>query len=225
MYKLGRRPHHSAKRAVIVIAIIVGLILASVFAFRQLFKAETILGTSDGSFRQIEVAAPPTKRINERTFMLDIPKTWQATESKRIPAAHYAWRGTTKADSSRLLEIYINDIPTDMAVNRLLPLKPNGKQVVISDSVSDNCVNFTDAEQADRRTATIKAKWSGVDFVCDTGNYLRNVVGTGSAGTINSISLTGPHAGTHRFFFVYTDHGAEADYEVFTDILESFKVR
>jgi hypothetical protein len=56
-------------------------------------------------------------------------------------------------------------------------------------------------------------------------NYERDVVGTSSPQEINTVTVTGPSTGTHKYFFVYTDNSAEPDYTIFTDALQSFKAR
>jgi len=224
MYKLGERSHHKQKLYALLIIFLAGLIVAAIWAANKYLQPETTLGTSEGVVRRVEVAIPPTKEVSSRIFSMTVPKSWQTTKSQFIPAAQYAWRGVGKEESTRSLEIYMDAIPSNMAVNRLLPLRASGNRVVVGDDLSDNCVNFTDAKQADRQTGKILAKWSGVSFYCDTANSLRNLAGTGTPEAINSVQLKGGTTGVHHFFFVYTDHSAEPDYTVFTDVLNSFRV-
>jgi hypothetical protein len=88
--------------------------------------------------------------------------------------------------------------------------------------VSDNCVNFTDEKTANPTTGAASSKWSGVSFLCDTANDQRVVVGTSSAAEpVNTVTVTGAK-GTHRYFFVYTDHSAQPKFEIFTAALASF---
>jgi hypothetical protein len=224
MYKLGERSHHKQKLYVLLIFILAGLIMAGWWAANKYLQPETTLGDSEGVVRHVDVVKPATKQVNNSIFSMTIPRNWQPVKSSRIPSAQYAWRATSKTDAGRGLEIYVDAIPKTMAVNRLLPVSASNNRLVIRNEVSDNCVNFTDASKADRPTGQAPAKWSGVNFYCDVGNYARNVVGTGSPSVINSVTVDGSAAGAHRFFFVYTDHSAESDYVVFTDILSSFRV-
>jgi len=53
-------------------------------------------------------------------------------------------------------------------------------------------------------------------------NYVRDVVGTSSAEGVNTLGVSGP-GGTHKYFFVYTDHSGEPDYNTFTQALQSFE--
>jgi hypothetical protein len=225
MYKLGHRSPHRHKVYAALILFFAGLVIAGIWVANNFLKPDTTLGTSEGVIRHVDVVTPPTKEISNSMFSATIPKNWQVTKSQFIPTSQYAWRGTGQADSPRSLEIYIDAIPTSMAVNRLLPLRANGNRVVVGDDVSDNCINFTDAAQADKRSGKILAKWSGVNFYCDVANSARNLVGTGTPESVNSVELSGHLAGKHRFFFIYTDHSGEPDYTIFTDIMKSFQVK
>jgi hypothetical protein len=225
MYKLGHRSSHKHKLYATLILLFAGLIIAGIWGANTYLKPDTTLGTSEGVIRHVDVVTPPTKEVSNSIFSMNIPKSWHATTSQLIPAPQYAWRGAGTEGSPRSLEIYVDAIPATMAVNRLLPLRANGSKVVVGDDLSDNCVNFTDAVQTDRRTGKILAKWSGVNFYCDAANSARNLVGTGTPEAINSVELRGPLAGKHRFFFIYTDHSAEPDYTIFTDMLKSFQVK
>lgn len=224
MYRLGHRPHHKQKLYALLILAFAGLIIATGWALNKYLQPNTSLSESEGVVRHIDVATPPTKQINTRIFFMSIPRTWRAVTPSFIPAAQYAWRGVGQEDSTRSLELYVDSIPADMAVNKLLPLRANGNRVVVGDNISDNCTSFTDSAKADKMTGKILAKWSEVNFYCDTANYSRNIIGTGSPGSINSVRLDGQATGGHRFFFVYTDNSAEPDYTIFTNMLSSFRV-
>ena len=50
-------------------------------------------------------------------------------------------------------------------------------------------------------------------------------IGTSSKEGINIVTVVGPKAGKHSYFFIYTDHNAHPNYEIFIDIVASFKAR
>jgi hypothetical protein len=122
----------------------------------------------------------------------------------------------------RRIDIYIDNVPSSLAVNRLLPVQVNQDQLQPQGVVSDNCTDFTTPTAQSAQTGTIDAKWNGVDFLCDTGNYERDVVAIGSAS--GPISLTGPKTSTHKILLVYTDNTTQPDYSIFTAIVESFRI-
>jgi hypothetical protein len=225
MYQLGHKPHHRRKVILLLTFLLFVLITGGVIWARGYFKPNTTLANSAAIVRHVDVATPAKKTVRTTTFTMQVPADWKAiAHSDQIPAPDFIWQGTTKEDTARWVQVWVDNVPASMAVNRLLPLRADGNRILLADDVSDNCVNFTDASKVDPHTGTINAKWSGVDFVCDAANYERDLVGTATQGARNSITLHGSKSGTHRYFFIYTDHSAEADYSYFTDMLSSFRV-
>jgi hypothetical protein len=156
------------------------------------------------------------------TFSLEVPTTWKATTPPASSYKIYRWQGTTVTDEQRWIDVYVDTIPAEFAVNHMMPIKAEGNKITVVNNTSDNCANFTDAAKDSSRLATAPAKWSGVAFVCDLGNTARDVVATATAETGNAVVLGGS-GGQHRYFFVYTDNTVTPDYNVFSRQLESFK--
>lgn len=225
MYRIGEKSQHRSKVYLVLLFAFVFLAIGGYWAVKHFLRADTQLSQSAGVIRHVDVATPPTKQIDKPQFTMTIPASWKAVQTQRIPHATYAWQGTEPNERSRWLEIYVDNIPETMAFNRLLPLAGGGARPIMSDTISDNCVNFTDEKQADPITGNILAKWSNVSFYCDASKSQRNVIATGSVDGINTVKLTGEKSGVHRLLFVYTDHGASPDDTPFTDILNSFQMK
>jgi len=166
---------------------------------------------------------PQLTQLQEPLFSVSLPVDWVKRANKDIPAPTYSWVGTAKDDVARWLNIYIDTIPSALAVNRMLPVAANGASLSLLANVSDNCTTFTGAN--DSKQISLPAKWQGITFLCDTGNYIRDVVGTSSAEGINTVTLTGATHGRHRLFFTYTDNSPSPDYSIFTDALSSFRLK
>jgi hypothetical protein len=222
MYKLGKRSIHRNKIYASLLVLLVLLVVGGIIIAKHNLKSDTILTQAPSVTRHLSVVPPKLKTVTTTLFTMSIPDDWQPRTSNLVPPAPYSWHGTTQEDSARLLDIYVDNIPATLAINRMLPVTATGPKLIIKDAVSDNCANFTDASQENQQTGTALAKWSNVFFYCDLANYERDVVGTSSEGAINSITLTGDQ-GSHRYFFIYTDNSAAADYSVFTSILSSFE--
>ncbi|HVS58715.1 MAG TPA: hypothetical protein VHD60_03175, partial [Candidatus Saccharimonadales bacterium] len=151
------------------------------------------------------------------------PADWKYLGRDRTTVYHpYQWENTANNPGSRILAVYVDNVPAALAVNRLLPVDPvSGK--LNPGTVSDNCTTFTGQNKLPAND--VQAKWSGVSFICDMRNYERDVVGTGSVDGVNIVHLTGPTAGAHTFFFTYTDNTDQPDYSIFTDSVSSFIVK
>lgn len=223
MYRLGHQTrHHYWIYGSIVVLIICLAITGTVWAHR-LLQPNTQLTQSKPFVGYVPVSSTPTQLIKKSIFTMALPAGWQAATPPPVADTVYSWKGTGD-DDARRLDVYVDKLPENMAVNRLLPVEGDGDQLNVVGMVSDNCANFTDKTTESTATGTASAKWSGVSFICDLGNYERDVVGTGSAEGMNTVTMTGPAAGSHHFFFVYTDNSANPDYALFQTILKSFRI-
>lgn len=226
MYELGKNQRSRGKTIFISLTVVFLLLVAGATVAAKLYlKPNTVVSQSDGVIRHVSVAPPKIKHISTSLFKLDLPVGWHKSKNNYLaPSADYGWQGKGD-DAARRLDIYVDYIPATMPVNHLQPVSGQGSRLSLDGSVSENCVNFTDETATSRRTGQAPAKWSGVSFYCDTGNYSRDVVGTGSKSGTNSVKLTGSTSGSHKFFFIYTDNSASADYSIFQNILQSFRVK
>lgn len=222
-YQLGHHKRHHYWVYGIAMVLVVGLVGGGVTLGRQMLQPNTQLSQSKPYIGYVPVSSTPTQAIQKSVFSMNLPTTWKSTAPPPIAYTVYSWKGSGD-DDARRLDVYVDKLPSAMAVNHLLPLEGDGDLVTITGLVSDNCANFTDKSTESAATGTAPAKWSGVSFLCDLGNYERDVVGTGSAEGINTVTVTGPKTGPHRFFFVYTDNSANPDYTLFQTILKSFRV-
>jgi len=222
MYQLGRSTHHSHKiAAALLFLVICGVVFGIVWLIRML-QPENTVTQSQPQTTHVSVPSAKTKTVKGDHFSIDLPVKWKAEKVNSIYNL-YSWRGT-KDDAPRKIDVYVDTIPKTMAFNRLLPVKADNNRLLLAGDISENCSNFTDRKNTDRRTGAAPAKWSGINFYCDMANYLRNVVGTGSEDGINVVKVKGA-SGTHKFLIAYTDHSAEADFNIFTDALATFQAR
>src|SRR5690606_31775928 len=124
--------------------------------------------------------------------------------------------------------IYVDIIPTNYAVNRVMPVAARGANIVPND-ISNNCSTFTKGGIAEAGQAQFladeNAKWQGEDFLCDLAQVTDNEIGTSSAEGINTVTVTGPKAGKHKYFFLYVDHNIQPNYNIFTNAIRSFKAK
>jgi hypothetical protein len=223
MYHIGQptKRRHWMRR-LLVLAFLV-LAAGSVFGYARMMQPDTVIHQGTPQNTEVTLALPKKQLVSKPGFQMEIPEGWKETHGTSSYTM-YSWEGTGKEDSARRVDVYMDTLPATLAVNRLLPLQAQGSGLLPTASVSDNCINFTDKATANPQTGAAPAKWSGVSFLCDTANTLRDVVGTGSVEGINSVGVIGASGKMHHVFFVYTDHSAQANYDVFTDMLATFKV-
>lgn len=222
MYRLGRVSKHHYWILASLVLLVAGASWAGVIEVHRALQPHTVLTRSKPYIGTVADPSSQLRYETKRSFRVGIPMSWEVAPPPNVPYTVYSWRGTG-ADAPRRLDLYIDTIPASLAVNRLLPVTPDGDRLSIAGEVSDNCVRFTARTSASAATGAEPAKWSGVSFLCDVSNYERDVVGTGSPAGVNSATVTGSATGEHKVFFVYTDNSASPDYTIFEDVIKSFQ--
>ncbi len=223
MYKLGHRRSRSLRNIYSIVAVILLVLLgAGYIVANHYLKSNTTLSQENALVTVYGQSTEKKQLITESSFRFELPANWKKLTVPKSMYQLYRWQGTSTDDKPRQLDIYVDELPTQLPINRLLPVEAEDNRITISNTVSDNCANFTGTNLAGQKPASAPAKWSGVDFICDLATYTRNVTGTGSAGTINRVSLTG-EKGKHNYFIVYTDNSSNPDYGILTQALQSFR--
>lgn len=184
-------------------------------------KAQTILQAGTNSVTRLA--------INEPFFSMELPGDWKELRRKNDQTENsITWQSTKSPADGRSLKLYIDIIPTTLPVNRLLPVMAQNNTLSVGD-LSENCATFTKGGTLNAHDAALlketPAKWNKVDFICDLPRVNDNEVGTGSTEGINTVTLTGPAKGTHKYFFFYTEHNIQSNYDILFNALRSFKAK
>lgn len=224
MYRLG---HQSTKHYVLYASMLlaIGLVVAVVFFFPSIFQSHTMITQAPPVTHHVAADTQQPQHITKSVFTLDLPGSWLAVTPPAVPYTVYSWAGKAgTADNARRLDVYIDKLPAGMAVNRLLPVQAAQDRIDIIGATSDNCVSFTDRASTSAQTDSATSKWSGVNFICDVGNYERDVVATGSTEGVNMVTPVGATAGARHVLLIYTDNSANPDYSIFVSIVKSFRI-
>lgn len=158
---------------------------------------------------RLEVAKPQ--------MTLKLPYGWS---EKRVDGGVNPplYRFQAEAGAPRQLDIYLDNIPQTYALNKVVAVNSMGQGLNYG-AVSENCSTFTDNAKTNAATGYAPAKWQGVDFTCDMGNYTRQVVGTASTDGMNYVMANGAEGKKYKAFFVYTDNNINPDYSTLYAIL------
>ena len=220
MYRVGRQTKHHYIRYAIAGLVGLGLVIALTVTLHSL-RANMVLRQSQAVTKSALAGTDPNREVTTAQFTVSLPASWQRLGATTNP---YTWHGVTGDAAARQLAIYVDTVPSDLAVNRLLPVQADGQQLDLIGSVSDNCVNFTDRSTENQTTGTAPARWTGVDFICDLANYERNVSAIGSVQGINTVTLDSAASVSHHILVVYTDNSASPDYSVFQTAVTSLRL-
>jgi hypothetical protein len=111
-----------------------------------------------------------------------------------------------------------------MRVNRVLAVEQGGENLETRGGVSENCTKFVDAGSDSKATGSQAARWEGVPFICDIGNYTRHLVGLSSEAGPNRVKFEGP-SGSHVFFMTYNDTDVSPDFEPLLTAVNTMRVK
>lgn len=225
MYRLGERKH-VRRRMYIWLGGLLGLLAVGAIIGVRMLHADTVIGnTPNVVTRTISYDAPKVQVFEGKTFQITLPSTWKAMPVDDTPIPTYTWHGTGTADNARWLDVYVDVSLADFSLNRVISVESNGPGLSVTSDTSDNCTSFTGGTSAGPTQTHVQAKWQGVPFLCETGNYSRDVVGIVSGDGLNDVTVTGPLSGVHHYMFVYTDNSASPDYKIFSEALKSFMAK
>lgn len=164
-------------------------------------------------------------KIDKPLFSMELPDGWKENIIEPSPyAPKYRFSNPAKANGGQMVELYIDTVPTNIAVNKVLVVEP-AENGLTHDQVSENCTTFTESELTNHTTGTAPARWQGINFICDMGNYARQVVGIASTEGVNRVTVTGATKGAHKLFILYTDNNITPDYNILYDALNSLKFK
>lgn len=204
-------------------AFVILLIILAALASRFI-KSDTQIQQSEAVTRTVAPSASAFKAFETPVFKLDLPAEWVGPERIQDNYDIYRFKNGGKTPGTRSIDVYVDTIPVNFPVNRIIALEPSGEKVTMNGTISENCADFTKGPTAPGSTGTL-AKWQGIDFLCDLTNPTRNVVGTSSKGAINSVTVTGVGGRPYKLFFAYTDNSITPEYSPFTTALNSLVVK
>jgi len=223
MYRVDKQVHHYNKtRKTIIIFLAVSIFGAAVYwlANLKVTPKQNIQGSPPVS-KKYAPQQTAVMTVDKPQFTMQLPGTW--TEKKYELTASAPKYGFSNVSNARYIELYIDNVPTQLAVNKAVVVTSTGNGIT-SDTVSENCSTFTGVVK-DQLSGVSPAKWQGVSFNCDMANTSRAVVGTTSTEGVNTVTVVGPTTGSHKLFVVYADNNINPDYALYYSILRSIKFK
>ena len=229
-YDRSVKPHHYKFIVIIIVAIIIILgIVAAVYFDMKNSGSKTVKGPGN-TVGQVLGNSIDRLIVDEDLFTMELPGHWkELSRTKTVNENSIKWIATKPGDDNRSLTLYIDLVPPNRtAINRLLPVKAEGQKLIYGE-ISENCASYTGGGTFDNSKAIHKeetpAKWQGVDFICNLPRVVDNETGTGSTDGLNTVFVTGPKGGRHRYFFVYTDRNVQPKGGVLLDAIDSFRAK
>jgi hypothetical protein len=220
MYYVDKKSHkHQRMRHRLVWIVIILVIAVVIFIISNLRLApKQELHSSPSLSRKSNIAIQKRITITKPELTTTLAPTWKETSVVQTSTApRYTFTDTA---NSRVIEFYIDNPPVHLGINQAIVVSGIGEKLAY-ESVSGNCVTFTDVSKADPQNGLARAKWQEVEFLCDVANRLRAVVGTISKDGTNQFHVQTPTGLSRKVFISYSDNNINPDYNEFYEILRS----
>lgn len=225
MYRIGRqsKPRRKWPLRIAVIGIIMSVGIGAFWLALQFAKPKTTLQQADAVVTRVAASNDQLLTINNDDFSIELPVGFKQINRLTRPYNLYQFQKTNGA-VAQTLEVYVDIIPQNFPVNRVVAVEAQGSQIAIPGEVSENCRDFT--KSAGRVTAQgTPAKWEGIDFFCDLNNYQRNVVGISTTSGVNALELSNPAGTKRKIFLNYNDTSLDPRYDTFLQSLRSLRLK
>lgn len=227
-YRVGYGPRRRSGPKIFVVVLISLIIFGGLGGLlywdMNRTESEAVSGVSVTVPQEEDQIAAKQKTVDEPYFSFNLPPDWKETDRRSTSTENsITWQATKKKADNRWLKLFIDVIPPDLAVNRLLPIVVSGSKMTHG-QMSGNCKEFTLTKENEVHEP-VASRWQGIDFLCDVPKWVQNNVGAGTEGSINSITVKGPAKGEHRYMFIYTDHNIQPDYSIFYNVISSFEAK
>lgn len=226
MYRAGKRPKNKKKRRMIWFLIFIFMLILFWFGYSVYKKAATPnseIKQAQASYKKVDYSKK-TQIFSNEYFEIELPTTWHTLNQSSGSYKTFSYQSNSGSDG-QTIQIFVDTIPVNFAVNRALIVKSQGDKVSIESPISDNCTAYT-KNAANVGQYGAAARWQGVDFLCDMANTLRNVIGTSSVDGVNTVTLISPSTTRqHKIFFTDTANGINPDYNTFVSAVNSFRLK
>lgn len=201
----------------------VGVVIFFIYNDLQLNQSEEVVG-EERTVSQV-LGDSDAYLVSHDKFEFELPGDWREIDKvDRQNEQSITWQATLRDEDNRWLKLYINTIPEDEAIVRLLPVNVEGSEMRRG-QMSGHCNTFTGSSTEGQRYPL--AKWEDVEFLCDANRTVNtNIIGTGQEGQpINTVEITGEDSGTNQYFFVYRDQNIRPNFEIFYNAVNSFRAK
>lgn len=193
------------------------------FIFRNNSESSASFSRVGGTVAVVEAA---TKEFTVDEFTIELPEGWEllGKQNPFYDQVYYEFQSKIKDYENRWLRVYVDVIPDDYIINKLLPIVVQGNKVDPG-TISGDCKTFKGAPKPGSGQTTYqtwKATWEDITFICDMVSA-QNKIGTATAVDGYAVPINGPTKGLHKYFFVYIDHNIRPDTSIMVNALESFE--
>lgn len=215
---------HKKLKRLIILLIFVALCIVAYIWIRDHLKSKTVIKNAKPTVIHT-TSSDQLKAYDEPHFTVKVPVAWQPVPQLSPAYRSYTWQTSDNGTGGQQLTIYEDSIPRNYALNRVVIVHAEGRRLASDSIASDNCLQYTITGAPHYGEFGTLAKWQGVEFICDSQNELRDVIGTSSTDGVNVVKVTGV-TGTHTYLFTLDNQdNANPDYSALYTVIQNFEAK
>ena len=163
--------------------------------------------------------APTVNVFRSPYFQFQANSTWAEVAAESTPTK-YVYRSLRSNLIEHELTIYVNQVPADLAANRVLPANVKADSELLPITVSEHCIKASGGPQARPSEVVLER----VKLLCrsDSTNY---TVLTGIVDGSTAMSLLRPDGSRATYAISYSNLRATPDAAQLVQIVDSFQTR
>lgn len=163
----------------------------------------------------------PLQTFETDYFSFEADKSWSFIEKESTDSL-FVYRSSAKDIVRRDLRVYVNSLPNNPLLTRVLPLDEAGDRFEAG-QVSEHCKDYLKDRIKPGNNNPIQATIESVDIRCQVDGT-SNTVGTGKKGGSYQVTLsTGGRP--NKYYLLYNDLEYEPKFNNFVNIVQSFRAK
>lgn len=164
----------------------------------------------------------PLQTFETDYFSFNADKSWSFIE-KESSKDVFVYRSSKNNIVSRDLTVYVNTLPQNLLLTRVLPVEQDGAQFIVGD-VSSHCRDYLKDRIIPSNNNPIEGVVEAVSIKCQIDGT-STTVGTGKKNAGYQTELTSESGKNNSYFLLYHDLEFTPRLTSFTNIANSFKAK
>lgn len=206
------------KSIIAVLALLLFIVIAIYLAFVWYISNENSQYQPQTEIRSASYT--PLQKFQTQHFSFEADNSWSFIE-KESSANIFVYRSEKNNIVSRDFTVYVNTLPQNLLVTRVLPLEPDGNKFSVSE-VSEHCKEYLKDRISPGNNNPIVARIESVQIKCQVDGT-STTVGTGQVNGNYQVELKAGNGSTNKYFIVYNDLEFTPRLNTFINIVRSFR--
>lgn len=164
------------------------------------------------------VSYQPLQTFQNQYFSFEADKSWAFMPNESSTNV-FVYRSSKNNLVIRDLKVYVNTLPSNLMVTRILPVEADGDRLKIGE-ISEHCRQYLPRAPTDNNPINVNIL--SVTFRCQVDGT-SNIAGSGQVNGSYQTELKSDSGGGRKYFLLYNDLEFTPNFNNFINIAKSFR--